>query len=488
VASSLSYAPPATRRVGKETPRLWTLPLRDLTPDTSAGFEAIQFSSDILGIDLHPWQQWLLIHALELNPDRTFRFRTVIVEVARQNGKTTLIQVLALWRMFIDGAGLVIGTAQNLDVAEEAWQGAVEMAEGIPELASEIASVDRTNGKKALRLESGERYKVAAASRRGGRGLSGDLVVLDEIREHQTWDAWGAVTKTTMARERPQIWALSNAGDARSVVLNHLRTLGVATVEHPETSDPSVGLFEWSAADGCDMDDRDSWAQANPSLGYTITEAAISSARATDPEAVFRTEVLCQHVDSLGDVPIPRDKWAAGTDPESRRAGSVVVGLDVSPSLRSAALAVTGWRADGLAHGELVRHEPGVDWLASAAAEFQKKHKPAGFIAHGTPQMKALVPQIEAAGVTITLLTDGDMAAACSQLQSEVAEGGFRHLGDPILADALGNAASKPVGDGGWVWRRKGSEGDITPLVALNAARWGLATVPKAPVPLVAWR
>ena len=115
-----------------------------MTQATSAGFEAAEFAQDVLGIALHPWQRWLLIHALELNPDRTFRFRTVVVEVARQNGKTTLVQVLALWRMFVDGAGLVIGTAQNLDVAEEAWTGAVEMAEGVPELAAEIASVEIT--------------------------------------------------------------------------------------------------------------------------------------------------------------------------------------------------------------------------------------------------------------------------------------------------------------------------------------------------------
>jgi phage terminase large subunit-like protein len=113
-----------------------------------------------------------------------------------------------------------------------------------------------------------------------------------------------------------------------------------------------------------------------------------------------------------------------------------------------------------------------------------KAHRPAAVVGHGTAQLKALIPSLGA----VDLLTDGDMAAACSQLQSEVAEGGFRHLGDPILADALGNAASKPVGDGGWVWRRKGSEGDITPLVALNAARWGLQTVPKASEPLIAWR
>jgi hypothetical protein len=65
-------------------------------------------------------------------------------------------------------------------------------------------------------------------------------------------------------------------------------------------NDASLGLFEWSAPDGCEIDDLDAWAAANPGLGYTVvTEQAIRSAMMTDPPAVFRTETLCQRVDSL---------------------------------------------------------------------------------------------------------------------------------------------------------------------------------------------
>lgn len=71
-----------------------------------------------------------------------FRFRTVLVQVARQNGKSTLAQVLSLWRMFVDRSPLVIGTAQNLDVAEEVWTGAVEMAEGTAILAALLTALD----------------------------------------------------------------------------------------------------------------------------------------------------------------------------------------------------------------------------------------------------------------------------------------------------------------------------------------------------------
>lgn len=315
--------------VGCEVARLFTPPAGSLTPATSRGFEAVTFAEDVLGLELMPWQRWLLLHALELAPDGSYRFRTLLVLCARQNGKTTLMQVLALWRMFVDRAGLVIGTAQNLSMAEETWDGALSMAEGVPDLAAEVEHVSRVNGDKHLRLTTGERYKVTAASRRGGRGLSSDLVLLDELREHQDWQAWSAVTKTTMARPAPMVAGFSNAGDGHSVVLSSLRDRALAAASDPTST---LGIFEWSALDGCPIDDPAAWAQANPALGHRMGVQAIRSALETDPEDVIRCEVLCQWVTVLGTA-IPEPVWAALADaapgPPDRR--SAVFALDVAP-------------------------------------------------------------------------------------------------------------------------------------------------------------
>jgi phage terminase large subunit-like protein len=147
--------------------------------------------------------------------------------------------------MYVYGVALVIGTAQDLDVAEEIWQGAVDLAEETPDLAERVERVVKVNGKKALELVDGERYKVKAANRRAGRGLSGDVILLDELREHQSWDAWGAITKTTMARAMALILALSNAGDATSIVLRYLRKMTHAALGDPDginADDPAALL------------------------------------------------------------------------------------------------------------------------------------------------------------------------------------------------------------------------------------------------------
>jgi hypothetical protein len=503
-------APPDV--VGLETPRIFTPPLRELTPETTLGFAVIEFAEDVIGIRLHRWQRWLLIHALEVLPDGTFRFRTVVLLVARQSGKSTILQILALFFMYVRGCRLVIGTAQNLDIAEEVWQGAVDIAQDVPELNDLIENVNRTNGKKALELRDGERYKVQAANRRGGRGLSGDLVMLDELREHQSWDAWAAVTKTTMARPYAQIWAASNAGDAASIVLRFLRKMAHQQLGDPDQLadeiepdadvevDDSLGIFEWSAPPGCAISDPDGWAQANPSLNSpatpeSITERAIRSAMRTDPEWLFRTEVLCQWWDGALEGPFPAGTWEATTDPPNPETGYLgssipeggkfVFAVDVSWDRSTAHIAVAGRRADGLAHVEVVASRVGTDWVAPWLKERASTEGLGGvvFQSKGAP-VSSLSDEIATAGIPVIEWSGSDLGPATGAFYDlvravqEDPSKGLRHRPQPVLDVAASTASTRPLGDA-WVWDRKGSPTDIAPLVAVTAALFGLVTMPE---------
>ncbi len=443
----------------------------------------IDFARDVVGVPLLPWQRWLAIHALELLPDRTFRFRTVVLLVARQNGKSTFLQVLALFFLYVRGVPLVIGTAQNLDIAEEVWRGAVDIARDVPELAAEITQVVEVNGKKALVLAGRQRYKVQAANRRGGRGLAGDLVMLDELREHQTWAAWSAVSKTTMARPLAMVWAVSNAGDASSVVLAHLRVIAHMALGNPDglefppdaapedvdldDGDESPGIFEWSAEPGCSVRDPVGQAQANPSLGNTITQRAIDSAVRTDPEAVLRTEVLCQWVDRLVPSVIDPQVWEAAGDPDYGPLTPVAFGLTVAPDRSHTWIGVAGRRRDGLVQVEVAAEGPGVDWAADWLVERAESWDPCAVVLDGTA--KALAQPLLAAKVDPVLTTTPDRVQATVGLYDALGAGQLRHTGDPALAEAARTATRRHLGDG-WVW-----EGEpVGPLVAVGLARYGL--------------
>ena len=310
--------PPAL--LGSTTPRLSTPPLVTgpsgpcgcgcpLSPATSKGFQAVQFAEDVLGVKLFGWQRFWLIHALELTPDGLFRFRTVLTLISRQNGKTHLLKIVALYFLYLGHAQLILGAAQSLDIARESWRGAVDLAESVPELRDEIDKVLKSTVEYSIVLESGARYRITAANDKAGRGLSVDLLILDELRTHKDSAAWAALANTTMARPNSIIVAISNAGDDNSVVLNGLRAEALGG------ADPTLGIFEWSAPEGCALDDRDGWRQANPALGYAVTEQKLLSAMRTARPNDFRTENLCQRVDAL-DAAIDPQGWAACADSE----------------------------------------------------------------------------------------------------------------------------------------------------------------------------
>lgn len=499
---------------GHVEPRIYTPPLRELTPETSLGFDVIDFAENVLHETLIEWQEWLFIHALEIvgsfDGEWHFRFRTVLVLIARQNGKTFVGKILAAYFLYVLSVALVIGTAQSLDQAEDTWQETVDMVSDIPSLAEEIEHVWYTNGAKRLSLSGGRNYRVKASSRRAGRGKSSDLVMLDELREHQDFQAWGAITKTTMARPDALIWCMSNAGDGTSVVLRHLRKIAHAALGDPDgmvaelgdsdiapdesEDDSTLAIFEWSASPDADQGDHEAWAAANPSLGHgMLTERALKSAYTDDPPDVFRAECLCQWVTASVAPPFPANAWELGKDERSSFApgAPLFYGVDVAADRMHAAIAACGQRADGAYHGELAAYRSGtawlVDWFTKGAS-----HGPmvVALQVRGAP-VSAFADILGAIdGVTILPCEGKDVAAWAGRLWDAVASSDpdsesdsvpIRHRTQPALDLAAQIAATRPLGDGAWAWDRNKSMEDISPLVALTMALGAATHIEEAP-------
>ncbi|HEY0638704.1 MAG TPA: terminase [Pseudonocardiaceae bacterium] len=439
---------PEGRLVGHPEPRLFTPALRPLNRSTSRGFEVIEFA-EMLGEPLIPWQRKLVVRALELHPDGTPRFRVVVVLVARQNGKTHVKRVVSLWRLFIDGARMVLGCAQDVSLAREVMNGCLETIQACPDLRAELDTVRRTNGDEWFRVSSGGRYKIAASNRSAGRGLSVDELNIDELREQRSWDAWSALSKTTSARPGGQIWCMSNAGDDESVVLNQLREAALSG------ADPSIGLFEWSAPEGCDLDDEDAWCAANPGLGFTVNEAAIRTALGTDPPAVFRTEVLCQRVDSM-DSAVDATAWRAGADPAgdlSQLRSRVVLCVDVAPDGQHVTLVAAAQDDAGR-----VRVEPVAAWSSTDAARDElagwvERVKPAALAWFPSGPAAALGPVLR--GLEAVEITGQQAQEACMSFADLVRARRVLHPDDPLLNAHVAGSSKLRAGDG-WRFTRRG--------------------------------
>jgi phage terminase large subunit-like protein len=516
------------RRLGKTEPRIWTKPLRDLTPETSLGFEAIE-AAKIAGRKLHPWQQFFLIHSLELalgsfTSDQfpVLRYKTVLLLVSRQNGKSFIMSTRLLWRMMMwEGPeadpALILGAAHKLNAAEEILDlstKALQRSAG----RKYIAHKSNVNGNKYLELSNGTRYKCEAASDDGGRGLSVTDLAFDELRQQRDWESWSALTNTTNARFSSQIIAVSNAGTSKSDVLRGLRKQGldriadwekyvesgISSVEDFANShDTTMGLFEWSAPEDCDIWDRDGWAQSNPSMGYEdehgiayVTEEMLASKAALVgvsgnegvPEHVFRTENMCQWVTAAVDGPFPDGVFEACIDDASRIAKDSprVLAIDTSHNRGMTYLAVAGYRDDGIPHCEVIMKRANTEWVVDTVAE-KLAFTPDAVIVQGRgAPASSLIEFLKLADVDVTECQGSDLGPAHGQFNDRVMTRSVRFLDQPALNIAAADAVKRDLGEV-WVWNRAKSPVDVAPLCAVTLALWGLEMLHDSAVTVSAY-
>lgn len=491
--------------MGKEVPRLWTRPLRKLTKNTSLGFAAIEYANDILGMTLYPWQEWALKHSLEIvgdlgKPGWRFRFRTVFFMVSRQNGKTELSKVIASFFLNVLGVEAVFGTSLSMEKAEEVWEAVIREQETHPALAEEIQNIARRNGGKKLVLTGLRTYKVGAPTRRAGRGDSNDLVMLDEVRELRDWETWSAAVASTNAKPNGMTVCFSNAGDPDSIVLRQLRSQAIEKIEGTKANDfggdvdaDSLGLFEWSAPDKAETDDMEALAQANPALGYgKLTERALMANRETFPEAKFRSECMCQQVETILPEPFPEGAWLGGQDPESfiREDSELFWGIEMSSDRKYTVIAVCGLREDGNYHVEIVDRRIGSEW----AIEWFKQRAPKYgemklcFQGRGAP-VSGLAEQIcTVEGVTRMAQEGPDLSAGWNRFYDAVAasspkdnRGGIRvfHIPQPVLDTPGRTCQLRNLGGGIMLPDRVKSPDDISPLMAVAMAYAGATQITK---------
>lgn len=474
--------------LGHQEPRIWTPPIRELTPETSYGYDVIEFAETVLNVELDPWQRWLAIHAGELYPDGRPRFRTVLALVARQNGKTLLAKVFIMYWMVIEQQKLILATGTNRSYAKITWD---QVREELDENPYVDATCRLSIGEEAI-FVGDSTYKFAANGGKAGRSLTVHRLLIDEIREHKSWDTWGAATNAMQAVAGGQTLAISNQGDDEAIVLNSLRASAIERIEDPDKGDERIGLFEWSAVDGAQPDDPEAIAAANPNLGDRITLDTIMGAakraiRAGGEElATFRTEVLCQKV-AMFDAAIDEASWnLCGTDtPEDLKKHRRNLTLCFDVSLRGDhATLMAAVEVDGIVRLEVVKA-----WDDYGCISRAKRELPS-LVTKISPRRFGWYPKGPAAGIATTLTSGweprgcelveihAELPAVCMGLAEAVIDRIVEHNQDPMLHRHITLAQRKATGDA-WTFTRKGS----APIDGAYSAAGALHLVRTLPAP-----
>lgn len=479
---------------GSTKPRIYTPPLRKLTDKTSLGFLFIDFCENMLHFRLLDWQKWASIHILEVDETGSFRFSHVVLEVPRQNGKTTFMKALSLFFFFVLKIPFQVVTAQTLDKANEIWEETIADIEHNEEMSALVKSTTRGNSGKVCTLLNGARFGAYASNRSAMRGKAIDLVLFDEIREQHDWDGWSAVSGTTTARPNALILCASNAGTAESVVLREFRKqallslgyqeeIGEEETEHYDIQSRAIGWFEWSAEPSLDAWDKRAWAQANPSLGYGfLTEATLATKFNTMPLNDFKTEHLCQWTLATVYPPFEKNAWELAEDNNSRIAqnSEMVFGVDLNEKRTHSSLAVCGLRPDRQYHVELIAQRTGIVWLFEwLRKQGTKKQIKVAVQARGCPIASYIKDLKDIKGVDVIECEGRDLGAWTGRFYDAVMANvdeidsdavAIKHLTQDVVDEPALTARKRSLGDGAWTWNRKESLHDVSPLMAETLA------------------
>lgn len=510
--------------LGLQTPRYRHLPTSGRSVP-HAGREVIELAS-MAGLQLDPWQQQVIKDACTRsdvafwNPytnrwEYKWAAYEVGVMVSRQNGKGSILEARELAGLFVFRERLIIHSAHQFDTSREAFERLLSLIQNTPELDAKVMRAPRGHGEEGIELKPEKHEKVTGRAPRinfrtrtagGGRGFTGDLLVLDESMYLDSGMV-RALMPTLVARPNSQIWYTGSAGDKRSTQFGRVRSRGINSGPDEE---PRLFYVEWSAdlcrkdcPTGCDEhddpDDVHTWAKANPGLGIRVEADAI----AADHDSMDSVDFAWEHlgvgdwpVDGTGWLLIGKNSWMRQHDEYSFPLPPFAIALDVSPDRSMSGIAVCGANEDGNFHVEITGNQqwaiengydtafydyrPGTGWVFDRVMNIWRNQKPACLVIDKANQAGSFVDQFEKAGVKVVSPTSREYAQACGEFLTGIVPpkgdpANTVHLNQKPLNDAVRVAEERVIQDL-WAWSKGKSYGDITPLVAATLARWGYKT------------
>lgn len=493
----------------------------------NVGREAVELAAAV-GLKLDPWEAMTLEDMLRPKALPNGQMATyendilganmpvyqafeVGIMVSRQNGKGAILEAREMAGLFLLGERLIMHSAHEFPTSLEAFRRILFWIENNDMLRREVKKVVFNHGEEGIELKNGQRLRFRTRTKGGGRGFTGDCLILDEAMILKQ-EAVASLLPTLSARPNPQIIYTGSAGNEESQQFGRVRKRGLRAIEGGPQSphwDDRLLYYEWSAdvcnefcADTCTdhdpEDDPATYAKTNPGLGIRISVEHIEAERRSMDRDNFRRERLgvgTWPVDDEGWQVIPQEAWENRIRPSSVPKGPFALGVDVTPNLSHSCLTVCGESPFGrhveiTSSGENYDHRQGTDWVVPAILKMWEQYQVAVIIDKGT-QAGRFIPELEFHGVKILTPSKTEYAHACGAFYTSIVptennQPDIVHLGQPGLTRAVAAATQRQLADT-WAWDKRSSSADISPLVSATLAMWGYMKLTTEEQPVAPW-
>lgn len=436
------------------------------------------------GFVFDEWQIELLRRMTEVDESGELRFRSVLVSMGRQNGKTELVSALGIWSLLRKEG------AYNVSVASTAEQARLVYDRVQRIIASNGDTLGRLMVKltdtRGIKTKHGAKYEIKASNANVLQGIPVTTGIVDECHlvDAQVWDA---LISGTGARDNTIIIGITTAGDENSELLNRLYQNAAKAISGDEQFS-RFGAWIWEASESEVPDDDDKLVEllteANPALqsGRIDVRNLIDDVRALPKDDIIRYR-LNRFVNSGDKTFIPLDLWWKCTKPLDYEfpKGDVVFAIDRTPDWGHASIAAAVKTPDDIIHTELVASivKPTMEQLLYICGQLAN-FNPKSILVDGYT-LRDLHKELKLRGFQADTVTLSDIVNASSLFYSRIARRTLVHAGDPLMTVQVPRTVRKLVGEGFRVSRRD-SAVEIDSVMATLLATYGAETLRPTPI------
>ena len=467
---------------GKQSP----LNLRESPGDHEHGRKNIELARRA-GQKVMPWQINEINAFNATNPDGTWTHSDAILIVPRQNGKSYIVALIVLYRIFVLKQN-VLFTAQQWTTAKELWEQTWKIVKGRKFLMKLVSSYTCSQGRGTIFLSNGGRVVFTTRSQDAGRGLSRvDLLVFDEAY-NLTDSEIAALSFLIQAAEDPQVFYMSSSvhrdfpQHQNGIVLSAMRA---QALNEWDPDDPMY-FSEYAAPQDLPPDEESTWRVGNPSYGVISNPKKMRNImrrmNTEEGRINFGVEALgwgLYFEESGADdfVPVLSPSEVAGmsvSDVKRRELSGWRLCVDASPDRDFCSVAVAGRRSDGSVVGLVGYHGP----LATAdvvgvVMQVCEDIDPAEILVDPKSPAWVVGEALEREGLDVRKLTYPEVKAATGAfLQGQRDSTMWLSDADGTVAAAFNHAETKEDPNGGVRWVRHEGQGTICQLTAVTYAMW----------------
>lgn len=219
-------------------------------------------------IKLESWQAFILanIYGFKKKENGRRKYRKALIEVARKNGKTTLLAGLALYHLLeLDGeiGGEIYSIATKVDQSKIAWNISKAMVNQDDYLYNKIiVSQNRLTFKNTF-------FSPLASESKTSDGLNPSITIADEIHAFPDGDMVDVMTTGMGSRENPLLFQITTAGYNMNGYGYREHEYATSILEGA-IKDESYFAIVFALDKGDDYRDKTLWRKANPNLNVSV--------------------------------------------------------------------------------------------------------------------------------------------------------------------------------------------------------------------------